>query len=181
MINIKTVMASLLKILKKEFFPISLVLILTLSRLIPHPYNFTPVLAVGIFSGFYFKQIYLSLFVVIFSMFIADIFLGFHSTMFFTYISLAIAVLIGLYVKRFKFIEILFSGIASSICFFIITNFGAWLTLDLYDKNLAGLLNSYVLAIPFFHNTLLSTFLYLTILKLLFDLGKKNKIFKAAI
>ena len=165
---------------KKEIFPISLILILALSRLIPHPYNFSPMLAVGIFSGFYFRQFYLGLFIVIFSMFIGDLFLGFHSTMFFTYISLAVAVLIGLYVKHFKFTEILFSGLASSVCFFIITNFGAWLTLEMYTKNFAGLLQSYVMAIPFFHNTLISTFVYLLVLKLLFDLAVKKKIFKAS-
>ena len=163
-------------ILKKEAFPISLIFILALSRLIPHPYNFTPVLAVGVFSGFYFKQIYLSFFVVIFSMFIGDLFLGFHSTMFFTYISLVVAVLIGLYIKRFNFTEILFSGLASSLCFFIITNFGAWLTLEMYEKNLTGLLQSYVLAIPFFHNTLISTLLYLVVLKLLFNFIVKKKV-----
>ena len=163
-------------IFKKEIFPISLIFILALSRLIPHPYNFTPVLAVGVFSGFYFKQIYLSFFVVIFSMFIGDLFLGFHSTMFFTYISLVVAVLIGLYIKRFNFTEILFSGLASSLCFFIITNFGAWLTLEMYEKNLTGLLQSYVLAIPFFHNTLISTLLYLVVLKLLFNFIVKKKV-----
>ena len=171
-------MQNLLKILKKEFLPISLILILALARLIPHPYNFSPMLAVGVFSGFYFRQFYLSLFIVIFSMFIGDLFLGFHSTMFFTYISLAVAVLIGLYVKHFKFTEILFSGLASSVCFFIITNFGAWLTLEMYTKNFAGLLQSYVMAIPFFHNTLISTFVYLLVLKLLFDLVVKKKYLK---
>ena len=173
-------MQNLLKILKKEFLPISLIIILALARLIPHPYNFSPMLAVGIFSGFYFRLFYLGLFIVIFSMFIGDLFLGFHSTMFFTYISLAVAVLIGLYVKHFKFTEILFSGLASSVCFFIITNFGAWLTLEMYTKNFAGLLQSYVMAIPFFHNTLISTFVYLIVLKLLFDLAVKKKIFKVS-
>ena len=154
--------------------PVVIILSLSLTRLIPHPWNFSPVLAVGIFSGFYFKQFYLSLFIVILSMFIGDLYLGFHSTMFFTYISLAVAVIIGLYIKHFKFTEILFSGLASSVCFFIITNFGAWLTLEMYEKNFAGLLQSYVLAIPFFHNTLISTFLYLIVLKLLFDLVIKK-------
>jgi len=165
------------KNIKNYFLPICLILVLSFSRLIQHPWNFTPILAVGIFSGFYFKNFILSLFIVILSMFIGDLFLGFHSTMFFTYISLAVAVLIGLYVKHFKFTEILFSGLSSSVCFFIITNFGAWLTLEMYEKNFAGLLQSYVLAIPFFHNTLISTFLYLIVLKLLFDLEIK-KIFK---
>ena len=158
--------------------PIVIILSLSLTRLIPHPWNFTPMLAVGIFSGFYFKQFYLGLFVVIVSMFIGDLFLGFHSTMFFTYISLTIAVAFGLLIKRLKFIEILFSSLASSVCFFIITNFGAWLTLEMYEKNLAGLLQSYVFAIPFFHNTLISTFLYLILLKLLFDFITRKKIIK---
>ena len=75
-----------------------------------------------------------------------------------------------------KLSEIFFSGLASSFSFFIITNFGAWLTLEMYEKTLAGLLNSYVLAIPFFHNTLISTFLYLMFLKVLFEffVNKKN-------
>ena len=160
--------------------PIVIILSLSLTRLIPHPWNFTPVLAVGIFSGFYFKQFYLSLFIVILSMFIGDLYLGFHSTMFFTYISLAVAVIIGLYIKHFKFTEILFSGLASSVSFFIITNFGAWLTLEMYEKNFSGLLQSYTLAIPFFHNTLISTFLYLILLKLLFDFIISKKIIKTS-
>ena len=173
-------MKYIFKVLKKEIFPISLVLILTFSRLIPHPYNFTPVLAVGVFSGFYFKQIYLSFFVVVFSMFISDLFLGFHSTMFFTYISLVIAVLIGFYIKRFKFTEIILSTLASSFCFFIITNFGSWLTLSMYEKNFSGLMQSYMLALPFFHNTLISTFFYLIIIKIILDIIIKFKIAKTS-
>ena len=161
--------------------PICLILILSFSRLIPHPWNLTPVLATAIFAGFYFKQFYLSLFIVILSMFIGDLFLGFHSLMFFTYVALAIAVLIGLRIKHFKFTEILYSGLASSVCFFIITNFGAWLTHgEMYAKNFSGLMHSYVMAIPFFQNTLISTFLYLLLFKLLFDLAVKKKIFKTS-
>ena len=98
--------------------------------------------------------------------------------MFFTYIALAISVLIGIYVKSFKFKEIFYSGLASSMCFFIITNFGAWLTLDMYVKDFSGLMQSYLMAIPFFQNTLISTFLYLYLLKLVFDLAVKKKILK---
>ena len=155
--------------------PICLILILSLSRLIPHPSNFTPMLAVGVFSGFYFRNFLLGVLIVIFSMFLGDLYLGFHETMFFTYISLAVAVVFGLLIKRLKFTEILFSGLASSACFFIITNFGAWLTLAMYENNFSGLLQSYAMAIPFFHNTLISTFLYLIVLKLIFDLAIKKR------
>ena len=161
---------------KNYFLPICLIIVLSFSRLIPHPWNFTPVLAMGIFSGFYFKNFILSSFIVIFSMFVGDLFLGFHSTMFFTYTSLIIAVVLGLLINKFKFTEILFYGVASSVCFFLVTNFGAWLTLEMYEKNLTGLFQSYVLAIPFFHNTLISTLFYLIILKLLFTFVVKEKI-----
>ena len=137
-------------------------------RLIPHPPNFTPVLAAGIFSGFYFRHFFLGLFIIILSMFIGDLYLGLHNTMFFTYISLAIAVMLGFFIKHLKFSGIIFSGLVSSVCFFLITNFGAWVTLDMYEKNFAGLMNSYTLAIPFFQNTLISTFLYLFLFKILF-------------
>ena len=151
------------------FWPICLILILSFSRLIPHPWNFTPVLATSIFAGFYFKEFFLSLFIVIFSMFLGDIYLGFHNTMFFTYFSLVIAVIAGLFIKKFKSSEILYAGLGSSVAFFIITNFGAWLTLEMYQKNLEGLLSSYMLAIPFFHNTILSTLIYLFLQKILYE------------
>ena len=169
-------MSKITKNFQSYLLPISLILILSFSRLIPHPWNFTPVLAMGIFSGFYFKNFILSSFIVICSMFIGDLYLGFHSTMFFTYISLIIAVALGLFVNKFKFTEVLFTGLASSVCFFAITNFGAWLTLEIYEKNLTGLLQSYVLAIPFFHNTLISTLLYLVVLKLLFNFIVRKKV-----
>tara|TARA_Y100000590_G_C15739781_1_gene1019840 strand:+ start:549 stop:1070 length:522 start_codon:yes stop_codon:yes gene_type:complete len=158
------------KYIKQIYLPILLILILSFSRLIPHPWNFTPILAAGIFSGFYFKNFILGSFIVICSMFLGDLYLGFHNTMFFTYASLVIAVVIGLFIKNFKFTEIVFSSVVSSVCFFIVTNFGAWLVLDMYEKNFAGLLNSYVLGIPFFQNTIISTLFYLFLIKILFEL-----------
>ena len=155
--------------LQNFYLPVALILVLSFSRLIPHPWNFTPILATGVFSGFYFRKFYLSLFIVIISMFLGDLYLGFHNTMFFTYVALIIPVALGVFIERFKFTEIVITGVLSSVGFFLITNFGAWLTLGMYEKNLAGLINSYTLAIPFFHNTLISTFLYLLLCKIIFE------------
>ena len=163
---------------KHYILPICLILVLSFSRAIPHPPNFTPILAVGIFSGFFFRNFFLSSFIVLSSMFVGDLYLGFHGTMIFTYTALIVSVLIGALIKNFKFKELFFTSLFSSFCFFIITNFGAWLTLPMYEKNLAGLLQSYVLAIPFFHNTLISTFIYLIALKFLFEQFSKKNIFK---
>ena len=156
----------------------SAILALSFARLIPHPWNFSPMIAAGIFAGFYFRHFYLGSFVIILSMFLGDLFLGFHNTMFFTYLSLAIVVLVGLYLKSLKFTNILYGALASSIVFFIITNLGAWLTLEMYSKDINGLVQSYTMAIPFFHNTLISTFVYLYIFKTLFEFALKKKILK---
>jgi len=171
-------MTEIMKKYKHYILPISLILVLSFSRAIPHPPNFTPMLAVGIFSGFFFRNFFLSSFIVLSSMFVGDLYLGFHGTMIFTYTALIVSVLIGALIKNFKFKELFFTSLFSSFCFFIITNFGAWLTLPMYEKNLAGLLQSYVLAIPFFHNTLISTFIYLIVLKFLFEQFSKKNIFK---
>ena len=154
------------------------VIILVQSRILPHPPNFTPILAIGIFSGFYFKKFYLSFFILILSMFIGDIYLGFHNKMFFTYAALSIPVMMGLFINKLKITSIFSSSLLSSICFFLITNFGAWITLDMYEKNLSGLINSYILAIPFFHNTLISTFLFLFLFKFLFEFLIDKKLIK---
>ena len=154
----------------------SAILALSFARLIPHPWNFSPMIAAGIFAGFYFRHFYLGSFVIILSMFLGDLFLGFHNTMFFTYLSLAIVVLVGLYLKNLKFTNILYGTLASSIVFFIITNLGAWVTLEMYSKDINGLVQSYTMAIPFFHNTLISTFVYLYIFKTLFEFALKKKI-----
>ena len=162
--------------LKRNSFPIILVALLTLSRLLPHPPNFTPILAVGIFAGFYFKQFFLGSFIVILSMFIGDIYFGFHNTMFFTYISLAVVVSLGLIIKKFSSTEIFFAGLLGSVCFFIISNFGVWLISGMYEKNINGLVQSYFMAIPFFHKTLASTLLYLFVLKFIFKFSVKEKL-----
>ena len=164
------------KSLKHFILPIGLILVLSFSRLIPHPSNFTPILAVGVFAGFYFRNFILSLFIVISAMFISDLVIGLHSTMIFTYSSLILAVAIGLLIKKFNFKAILLSGLSSSVIFFVVTNFGSWLTIEIYEKNFSGLLHSYFMGIPFFHNTLISTLIYLIVLKLLLEFSIKKKI-----
>ena len=68
-------MQNLFNISKKQIFPIGLVLILAFSRLIPHPPNFTPIIAVAMVSGYFFKNINLSLVVLLVAMLISDLFI----------------------------------------------------------------------------------------------------------
>ena len=175
-------MNDLLNISKKQIFPIFLILILVLSRLIPHPVNFTPVIAAAIMSGYFFKNIYLSFATLIISMLIADAYIGFYDNMIFVYLSLIlIAFVFYKFDIKLNFKNLFFYGFAGSLTFFIISNFGVWALGSLgvndvpYEKNLSGLVECFVLALPFFGNTFLSTliFSYLVI----FIYNSSNKYF----
>ena len=160
-------MQNLLITLKKEIFPISLILILVLARLIPHPPNFTPIIAVAILSGYFFKNIYLSFATLLIAMLLADAFIGFYENIFFVYLSLLLIAFIFYKIsEKINFKNLFIYGFIGSLIFFIISNFGVWFlgspgVLDVpYEKNLNGLVECYILAIPFFGNTFLSTLIF---------------------
>ena len=160
-------MQNLLNILKKEIFPISLILILALARLIPHPPNFTPIIAVAILSGYFFKNIYLSFATLLIAMLLADAFIGFYENIFFVYLSLLLIAFIFYKIsKKINFKNLFIYGFIGSLIFFIVSNFGVWAlgspgVHDIaYEKNLNGLVECYILAIPFFGNTFLSTVIF---------------------
>ena len=94
-------------------------------------------------------------------MFVADLFLGFYSSMTITYLTLIIIFYFNkAFFKIINFKRIILTSFLSSLIFFIITNFNVWLFGNLYSKNFEGLINCYIMAIPFFHNTLISTTLF---------------------
>ena len=160
-------MQNLLGILKKEIFPISLILILALARLMPHPPNFTPIIAVAIMSGYFFKNINLSFLTLVVAMLIGDLFIGFYENMIFVYASLLLITFVFYKISnKINFKSLFIYGFIGSLIFFIISNFGVWAlgspgVQDIaYDKSLNGLIECYILAIPFFGNTFLSTVIF---------------------
>ena len=161
-------MQNLLGILKKEIFPISLILILAFARLIPHPPNFTPIIAVAIMSGYFFRNVNLSFVVLLISMLLVDVFLGFYKHMFFVYLSLFLITFIFFKISdKINFKNLFVFGFLGSLIFYLVSNFGVWASGVLspvtnlpYEKILNGLINCYFLAIPFFKNTLFSTIIF---------------------
>ena len=160
-------MQNLSKNLKKEIFPIALILILALARLIPHPPNFTPIIAVAIMSGYFFKNINLSFLTLVVAMLIGDLFIGFYENMIFVYASLLLITFVFYKISnKINFKSLFIYGFIGSLIFFIISNFGVWAlgspgVYDIvYEKNLNGLVECYILAIPFFGNTFLSTVIF---------------------
>jgi len=146
-------------ILKNNFFSISLIFLLTLSRLIPHPPNFTPIISVAILSSFFFKNINLSISVILISMFISDLLIGFHDYVFFTYIPLVVIAII-FKEKILKYKNILIYSVIGVIIFYLISNFGVWFLGKNYENSIYGLISCYIAGLPFLKNSLISTIFY---------------------
>ena len=143
-------------------------------RLIDHPWNFTPVIAFGILSGYYLKNVIYGCTLIITSMILGDLIIGFHYLILFTYVGLLFSVIIGKYLKQLKTVQLFLSSIISSLVFFTVSNFGVWLLSGFYAKSFQGLVDCYIAGIPFFRNTLISTIIFVFILKWVFDQLKLN-------
>jgi len=138
-----------------------LILAAVLLRFLPHPPNFTPLAALALFSGAIFRDRFLALAMPLCVMLVSDLFLGWHGTILFVYGSFALIVLIGrTFQSRVKISYIAGGGIFGAMLFFIITNFGVWLTSTMYPLTWQGLVAAYVAAIPFLHNMILGTLFY---------------------
>ena len=135
---------------------VSILLALSLSRFIPHPPNFTSLLALSFYVPALLGVRYLP--VLLISFIITDLVIGLHGVTLFTWGSV---ILIGLGSKFFakNILNRIFGSLLGAILFFIITNFGVW-TLGSYTYNFDGLLLCYTLAIPFFTYSLISTFIF---------------------
>ena len=137
------------------------IVLLVLSRLIPHPPNFTPLIAGAVFLPFMLKD--RTLIIVglpILCLFISDLIIGFHSLMLWTYGAFLIIGLTVFNISKLNLRTLLGLSLASPTIFYVISNFGVWLTAATYTKDLNGLLECYVLALPFYGNSLVSTVLF---------------------
>ena len=140
---------------------IGVLIALSASRFIPHPPNFTSLIAISFYIPAVFGIRYIP--VVVFALLFTDLIIGFHSTILFTSGSV---ILIGLISKFFnKSILFRVSGaIVGAVIFFLFSNFGVWLG-GYYGYNFNGLISCYLFALPFFGNTLVSTILFSAVIE----------------
>ena len=169
-----------MKYLKKIASPITIILFVALLRLFPHPPNFAPVGAMALFGGVYLSKRY-SIVAIISTLLISDYFLLyinpfsadwinfstfwppqalFHSTTVFVYASFVANILIGWLISKNRSLLTIGTGsLASSLQFFLVTNFAVW-AMGAYARGFDGLIQSYIMGLPFFGNTLLGDAYY---------------------
>ena len=155
-----------------NYFKVSLGIFVALaaSRFIPHPPNFTSLIALSFYVPAIIGIRYLPALII--SFVITDFVIGFHGTTLFTWGSV---VVIGLGSKFFISSTVTrVSGALLGAClFFIITNFGVW-SLGFYGYTFEGLLTCYTLAIPFFAYTMISTFIFSGIIEGIYKLKSNS-------
>jgi hypothetical protein len=149
-----------------EFSIVVLLVLIGVSlRFLPHPPNFTPILAIALFGGFYFSR-RTALILPIAAMVISDIFIGYYELklMAAVYGSFLLCVVLGFWLKKNKkWYTVLGGSILGALLFFLITNFAVWAFTPWYAKTFSGLIQSYLMALPFFKNTLLGSLFYVTV------------------
>ena len=144
------------------------IVIAAISRLLPHPPNFTPIGGMALFSGACFINKRFAFIIPLLAMFLSDCIIGFHSTMGYVYISFIAITFIGIYIgNNAKPTSIVLASLISSILFFVVTNFGVWAAGG-FQMGLSGLAGTYLIAIPFYSNTIFGSFFANTIIGDLF-------------
>jgi len=145
---------------------LALVLLIVLSRMAPHPPNFTAVGAVAIFSGAFFRNRWAS-FVPFAGMIISDLFLPHYAIMhrLIVYVAFGLTFGIGYLIrKHYKLSTSVGAALASSTIFFLVTNCVFLYTAGwgpvMYPHTIQGQVLSYTYALPFFKWSLLGDLAY---------------------
>ncbi len=169
-----------------EFSIISLLILIgVILRLLPHPPNFTPILAIALFGGVYFSR-KIAFILPIAAMVISDVFIGYYEVklMAAVYGSFLLCVVLGFWLKKNKNWQTIFgSSVLSALIFFLLTTFAVWAFPPWYVKIFSGIIQCYLMALPFFKNTLLGNLFYVTIFFGVYEMveiwiRKKNRTLK---
>ena len=159
---------------KKLLLAIAMLVAVFLGRVMPHPYNFTPVIAITLLSSYIFKNKYVSLGLPLFALWLSDLFINnviyagyysgftfFSSGMIWTYGSILLVALLGSAMfKKMSSSKVALASISGSTIFYLISNFGVWIASPMYAKSIAGLVVCYSLALPFYASSLAGDLMY---------------------
>ena len=156
-----------------------IILLAAFTRIMPHPPNFSPMAAIGLFGAAHFAKKWQAFFIPLIGIWISDLvinnyvysssssnFVWFYSGFYWQYISYILIIFAGLFIfNRGISLTKMFGGmISSSGIFFLVSNFGVWAGGTMYPKNFGGLITCYAAGVPFIHNTIISDFLFTTVL-----------------
>lgn len=152
---------------QKQYLVVGLLLLLAIiTRLVPHPFNFTAIGALALFSGSVIPNKRLAFLIPVAAMLITDAVIGFHASMIPVYICFVMTVWIGMkMIRQINVLSVPAASITSSILFFLVTNLPFWyVDISLYPLTWQGTIESYTAALPFFGNQIAGDIFYSSVL-----------------
>ena len=165
------------KINLSNYLVFLIILVAAISRILPHPPNFTPLAAIALFGSAHLKNKYLVFLIPISIVYLSDLFINnfiykeeffrwFYDGCLWQYSVYFLIIILGIYLfnNKINSNKVLLGALMSSFMFFIISNFGVWFSGVMYSKDLTGLISCYVAAIPFYKWTMLGDIFYSVIL-----------------
>ena len=142
-----------------------LIVLVAVSRLLPHPMGVTAVGALGLFSGAYLSK-RIAWTVPLIALLIGDLISGFYSpvVMVFVYSGFAVSAIIGrwLLMKQRTPSRLGGSVLLGAISFYLLSNFGMWIAA--YPHTIDGLILCYVNGLPYLARSLLGDAFYTVLL-----------------
>jgi hypothetical protein len=144
---------------------IGLIAACALSRLVPHPWNFSPIEATALFAGATLADRRLAMLVPLAAMALSDVVLGLHSGLPVVYACIAAMAWFGRgMMGKIGAARVAAYGFASAVFFFVVTNLFVWVESGMYTRDWAGLVSCFAMALPFFQNSLLGVATYSIVL-----------------
>lgn len=134
-----------------------------LFRLLPHPWNVTPLGAMFLFSGATFRSKKRSLLVPLAALMISDYAVdlllyhgAYHWFSPWTWLGFALIGVLGWTLRgKVSWRRVAAASVGGSVLFFLVTNFACFPGLNLYPHTMAGLIECYTAGLPFFRNDIL--------------------------
>ncbi len=135
------------------------------ARVAPHPWNFTPLVAIALFGGATQARLAYALATTVGALVLGDIALGLfpYEGMVWVYGAALGIVLVGRALRRRSGAAwTIAAALAGGALFYVVSNFGVWAAGTLYPRTLAGLIDCYVAAIPFYRNQVAGDLVYVS-------------------
>lgn len=167
------------KSFSKNYIVLIFIAIAALSRMFPHMHNFSPLGAISLFGAAYFTRKWQAIIIPLAATWLSDLFLNnfvyansgssvnwfYYQGFYWQYIAYLLITFAGFFIfKKINVNTVLAGALCSTFIFFIVSNFGAWASTNLYTHTFEGLLSCYIAAIPFIKGTIMSDLLYTSIL-----------------
>ena len=133
------------------------------ARLVPHPWNFTPMVAISLFAGSHARKVSTGVLATLLALALSDAVLGFYSGFWYVYAAALIPVFLGKLIRERSGAGVIAAAaVVSSLSLFLITNLMVWATGNMYPHTIAGLSACFLAGIPFYRNQILGDAFYTT-------------------